>query len=174
MKKALFLDRDGVINIDHGYVYQIENFDFMPGILSLCKRFYDQGFQLVVVTNQSGIGRKYYTEEDFEVLTQWLRKEFENNGSPLSSVYHCPHHPEQDCTCRKPLPGMFLKAKEDLGLNMEQSVMIGDKTSDMQAAHASGVGRRILLTTKSVSESELGFTVEQVRNLVQIQTSVSE
>lgn len=168
MNKALFLDRDGVINIDHGYVYQIKDFEFMQGVLALCKEFYDLGYQLVVVTNQSGIGRGYYTEDDFEVLTDWLRNEFQENNSPLASVYHCPHHPEQTCTCRKPLPGMFMKAQQELDLDMAKSIMIGDKTSDMQAAYASGVGRRILLTKKHLTDADFGYFVEQVEELAQI------
>ena len=111
MKKAAFLDRDGVINIDRAYVHKIDDFEWIPGVLGAARRLRDAGFSLVVVTNQSGIGRGYYSEEDFDRLTDWMKARFAEAGAPLAGVYFCPHHPEKaldkyriDCGCRKPRP----------------------------------------------------------------------
>ena len=121
MTKAAFLDRDGVINIDRAYVHKIEDFDWVPGALEAARALSDAGYLIVVVTNQSGIGRGYYGEADFARLTDWMKARFAEAGAPLAGVYFCPHHPEKanppyrtDCLCRKPHPGMLLKAAADL------------------------------------------------------------
>ncbi|GAA0349118.1 D-glycero-beta-D-manno-heptose 1,7-bisphosphate 7-phosphatase [Bowmanella denitrificans] len=149
MHKALFLDRDGVINLDHGYVYKPQDFQFVEGIFALCRRFHQAGYLLVVVTNQSGIGRGYYSEADFAQLTEWMKQRFIEQQAPLAGVYYCPHHSESAqgqyklaCDCRKPEPGMLLQAAKDLNIDLSQSVMVGDKVSDMQAAERAGVKKR--------------------------------
>ena len=151
-RRAAFLDRDGVINIDHGYVWQIADFEFLPGVLPATAQLAQAGYALVVVTNQAGIGRGMYTEADFALLTTWMRTQFANAGVPIAAVYHCPHHPSlahgelrRTCNCRKPAPGMLLDAARDLGLCLADSVMFGDKCDDMRAAHAAGVGTRVYL-----------------------------
>jgi len=153
-RRAAFLDRDGVINFDHGYVFRRENFEFVPGTLAACARLHGQGFALVVVTNQSGIGRGLYGEDDFRRLTDWMRGEFAAAGAPLAGVYHCPHHPQatlpeyrRSCDCRKPAPGMLLAAARELALDLGRSVLFGDKVSDIEAAAAAGVPQRVLLGT---------------------------
>ena len=150
--KAAFLDRDGVINIDHAYVCSADKFEFIDGVLPACAQLVQAGYQLVIVTNQSGIGRGYYSEEQFQQLNAWLKKVFSEAHAPLTAIYYCPHHPEKalpeyrlDCSCRKPKPGMFLLAQRELEINMSESVMFGDKRSDMQAALAAGVKSRILV-----------------------------
>jgi D-glycero-D-manno-heptose 1,7-bisphosphate phosphatase len=150
--KALFLDRDGVINVEKNYVYRIEDFEFLPGIFELCARASALGFTLVVVTNQAGIGRGYYTEADFLRLTEWMLAVFRERGIVIQRVYHCPYHPtagigeyRRDAFCRKPNPGMLLEARDDMGLDLARSVFIGDKTSDMAAGQAAGVGYLIKL-----------------------------
>jgi D-glycero-D-manno-heptose 1,7-bisphosphate phosphatase len=147
VKKALFLDRDGVINIDHGYVYRPEAFEFVPGILSLIHRAQERGYLPIVVTNQSGIGRGYYGEEDFERLTRYMIEAMRRHGIGIEreQVFHCPHAPEEGCGCRKPEPGMFLAARDRFDLDMEASLMIGDKPSDIEAAERAGVGRGFLV-----------------------------
>lgn len=140
-RPALFLDRDGVINVDHDYVHRIDEFDFIDGIFDLCRHFQEKGYLIFVVTNQSGISRGRYSEEDFTVLSDWMVGEFKKQGITVSEVYHCPHHPNitGPCECRKPEPGMLLAAKEAYDLDMAASVLVGDKERDIEAAHNAGV-----------------------------------
>ena len=147
--RALFLDRDGVINHDSGYTSSAENFRFIEGIFDLCRAAKRLGYLLIVVTNQAGIGRGYYSEQDFLTLTEWMRERFEAEGAPVTDVFYCPYHPEhgvgrykKDSVYRKPNPGMLLRAAEKHGLDLGRSIMIGDKDSDMQAASKAGVGVR--------------------------------
>lgn len=146
-RRAAFLDRDGVINRDHGYVFRQQDFEFVDGVLGACARLSARGFALVVVTNQSGIGRGMYAEADFTQLTEWMRAQFAAAGAPLAGVYYCPHRPEGECDCRKPAPGMLLRAARELRLDLSRSVLFGDKASDLQAAAAAGVPVRVLLGT---------------------------
>ena len=153
-RRAAFLDRDGVINIDRGYVYHREDFDFVPGMLEGSRALCELGYLLVVVTNQSGIGRELYSEGDFETLTAWMKAEFLTAGAPLSGVYFCPHHPSEglgpyqcSCDCRKPAPGMLTAAARDLNIDLSASIMFGDSESDLSAAQAAGVPLRVLLGT---------------------------
>lgn len=153
-RRAAFLDRDGVINLDHAYVYQRAAFEFVPGALAAARALHEAGYALVVVTNQSGIGRGLYTEADFHVLSDWMRDEFAAAGAPLAGVYFCPHHPREaegayrrECDCRKPAPGMLLAAARELNLDLATSLMFGDKPSDLEAARAAGVEQRVLLGT---------------------------
>ncbi|AUL73533.1 D-glycero-beta-D-manno-heptose 1,7-bisphosphate 7-phosphatase [Pseudoalteromonas sp. 13-15] len=161
LHKALFLDRDGVVNVDHGYVYQNENFEFIKGIFSTCKTFFDAGYKIIVVTNQSGIGRGYYTEAEFKVLTQWMKTQFSHHDIKIADVYFCPHHPKKalpeylkQCDCRKPAPGMLLQGIKEHNIDPEQSIMVGDKLSDMQAAQKAGIATRVLVRSgQSFDES---------------------
>lgn len=150
--KAAFLDRDGVVNIDHAYVNKKEHFDFVEGALEGIKTLSQKGYAPVLITNQSGIGRGKYTIFDFKKLCFWLEGILSRQGSPLLAVYFCPHHPEkafapflQDCFCRKPQPGMLLAAQEDLNIDLSSSLFIGDKDSDMEAALRAGIPTRILV-----------------------------
>lgn len=152
LSRAAFLDRDGVINVDHGYTYRVDAFEFVPGVLQAAATLAALGFKLVVVTNQSGIGRGLYTDADFQALTHWMCDQFTAAGAPLAGVYWCPHHPtdaigahRRDCDCRKPKPGMLLQAARELDLDLGASVMFGDKRSDLQAAQAAGLRERVLL-----------------------------
>ena len=141
LQKALFLDRDGVINVEKDYLYKIEDFEFIDGIVSLCKHYQEKGYLLFVVTNQSGIARKYYSENDFNRLTTWMLDQFKIKGVLISKVYFCPHHPQisGECNCRKPKPGMLLQAKDEYNLDMKNSVIIGDKERDIEAGYNAGL-----------------------------------
>lgn len=141
MKRALFLDRDGVINKEINYLYRKEDFIFIDGILDICKFYQERGFVLIVITNQAGIAKGYYSEEDYKKLTDWMIAEFLRKGITISRVYHCPHFPEitGECNCRKPNPGMILQAKEEFGIDLQDSILIGDKQSDFDAAINSGI-----------------------------------
>ena len=170
---AAFLDRDGVINADHGYVVRWEDFELLPGVEAALRALQDLGYQLVIVTNQSGIGRGLYTELDFAALNEALRTHLGISGVDIAGIYHCPHHPSeargeylQVCDCRKPAPGLLLAAIADLGIDPEQSIMVGDKPSDMEAALRAGVARRFQVTTGAV---EPGVTaVESLSDVVEL------
>lgn len=147
MRRALFLDRDGVINVDHGYVHRQDNFEFVDGIFDLVAEARRRSLLVVVVTNQAGIGRGYYTEDDFLRLMEWVGSEFERHGGGIDGVYFCPNHPQhgvgdyrRECNFRKPAPGMFLKAAEELGIDLASSVFVGDKKTDVAAGLAAGIG----------------------------------
>lgn len=155
MKKALFLDRDGIINVDFGYVHQIKDFEFVDGIFDLCRYAIDMGFEIIVITNQAGIARGYYDINDFNELTEWMKAEFLKEGINIKDVYFCPHHPEKGeneyvtlCKCRKPEPGMILKAVKEHKLDLKHSIFVGDKISDMQAAQTAGIHNRVLVDSQ--------------------------
>lgn len=149
---ALFLDRDGVVNIDHGYSGNSDGFTFMPGIFELTRRAEDLGFRIVIVTNQSGIGRGYYGVADFLVLSRWIAARLAAMGGVPTATLFCPFHPTaghgpwlRDSFWRKPNPGMILEATSHFGLDLAGSVMIGDQLSDIAAARQAGIGHRVLL-----------------------------
>ncbi len=143
MEKALFLDRDGTINIEKNYVFKIEDFVFRDGIFELVKAFFTKGYLIFVVTNQSGLARGYYTEEEYQCLTEWMVGQFREQGISVTKVYHCPHHPDITgvCSCRKPEPGMLLKAIDEYQLDPSLCVMIGDKELDLEAGRRAGIGQ---------------------------------
>ena len=141
MNKALFLDRDGVINIDKGHVFRSEDFEFTPGIFDFCKKYQDRHYMIIVVTNQARIAKGICTEDDFEKLTVWMVEQFRTKGIRIAKVYHCPHHPDitGPCNCRKPNPGMLLKAIKDFDLDNSQCILIGDKETDLEAGRRAGI-----------------------------------
>jgi len=150
--KALFLDRDGVINEDIGYVYRVSDFKFIDGIFDLCKKACALEYIIIIVTNQAGIARGFYTEEDFDNLTKWMIDEFSNQGIYITDLYSCFYHPEfgigeyrVDSFDRKPNPGMIFKARDEYNINLSDSIFIGDKDSDMTAGRNAGVGKLLFL-----------------------------
>jgi D-glycero-D-manno-heptose 1,7-bisphosphate phosphatase len=162
--KALFLDRDGVINVEKNYVYRIEDFDFITGIFDLCACAVDRGFVIIVITNQAGIARGYYSVRDFEKLTDWMLHQFSDQGVHIHHVYYCPYHPiagvgtyKRDSFDRKPKPGMILKAKDEFDLDLTNSVLVGDKASDIQAGITAGVGNNILLIPDTENKASAGY-----------------
>jgi len=147
MEKGVFLDRDGIVNVDKGYVYQKEDFLFHKDIFELCRLFQEKGFRIFIITNQSGIARGYYTLDAFNALNEWMLKVFTERQIHISKVYFCPHHPTEglgefriDCQCRKPNPGMILKAGLEFHLNLNESILVGDSKSDIQAGINAGIG----------------------------------
>jgi len=162
VNRALFLDRDGIINVDHGYVFKSEQFDFVDGIFDLCQQAMAKNYRIFVITNQAGIARGYYSEQDFLRLTDWMKQQFQNQGVIIDDVYYCPHHPTKGvnhykmlCNCRKPAAGMIINAKNDHQLDLQQSIFIGDKISDMQAAEAAGIDKRILLASQYADDLKI-------------------
>jgi D-glycero-D-manno-heptose 1,7-bisphosphate phosphatase len=149
---AIFLDRDGTLNVDHGYVHEIDNFEFIDGTIEALQTLKKMGYALVLVTNQSGIARGMFTEDQFTQLTEWMDWSLADREVDLDGIYFCPHLPDapveayrQQCDCRKPQPGMLLSAQQHLDIDMASSYMVGDKIEDMQAAQAAGVGTKVLV-----------------------------
>ena len=143
--KVVFLDRDGVINEEVGYLHKIKDFKFINGVMDSCNYFLSLGYQIIVVTNQSGIGRGLYKEEDFHIVNEWMLDNFRQEGIRILDVFFCPHGPDDDCECRKPKPGLFINAKEKHDIDMNKSWMIGDKEADIQAANNAGINQTILV-----------------------------
>jgi D-glycero-D-manno-heptose 1,7-bisphosphate phosphatase len=171
VRPCLFLDRDGVINHDYGYVYEHEYFDFIDGIFDLTRYACQRKYKLVVITNQAGIARGYYTEEQFHQLTEWMCQRFSAEGAPISKVYFAPYHPtaggdkyRKDDWSRKPNPGMILQAQKDLAIDLSLSILIGDKFSDIQAGNAAGVGTSLLLAPGCPTELN-GLNYQLINNL---------
>ncbi|OJF68110.1 hypothetical protein BK026_04570 [Alteromonas sp. V450] len=161
MRKALFLDRDGVVNRDFGYVGHFTDFEFMPGIFELVLHYQNKGFLPVIVTNQSGIARGYYSEADFHTLMKQVMKEFNKHGISTFPVYYCPHHQEGivaryalSCKCRKPEAGMFLSAAKEHEIDISQSIMVGDSWRDILAADIAGVRKSFFLSAATPNQKE--------------------
>ncbi len=176
MKPAIFLDRDGTINHDHGYVHLSDDFQFIDGVIDAMVELKKMGYLLVLITNQSGIARGLFTEDQFMHLTEWMDWSLADRGVDLDGIYFCPHHPQavvdeyrQECECRKPKAGMFSDAMAQLDIDMSASYMVGDKKEDMQAASLAGVGHKILVRTgKEVtpeSESAADMIIDSLADL---------
>lgn len=155
LNKALFLDRDGVINIDHGYVHERENFDFVDGIFELVAAARELNYKIIIITNQAGIARGFYTEAQFHELMNWLKTKL-----PYDAYYFCPHHPDEGCNCRKPKAGMVLQAQAEHGIDLSQSLLIGDRETDIGAAKNAGIATKILFN--SSAETAADFTIKNL------------
>ena len=177
-RKALFLDRDGVINVDRGYVHEQENCAFVDGIFELVRLANAADYLVVIVTNQAGIGRGYFSEAQFILFMDWMREMFASQGAKIDRIYFCPHHSEagvgsykQACFCRKPQPGMFNRAQRDLDLDMSSSLIIGDKLSDLEAGARAGVGRGFLFVPGEPSHVAFAAPVTgEISNLLEIRS----
>ena len=162
MKPALFLDRDGVINREVHHLYRIKDFEFIPGAFSACQFFQDLGYPLIVITNQSGIGRGYYTEADFHQLNGWMIDQFKAKGIHITRTYFSPYHPthgigtyRRNHPDRKPNPGMLHRAQQDWQIDLRTSIIVGDKESDIQAGIAAGLGSTVLVRSgHSINEAD--------------------
>jgi D-glycero-D-manno-heptose 1,7-bisphosphate phosphatase len=169
--KVVFLDRDGVINKEVRYLYKEDDFEFINGVFEACEYFQATGYKLVIITNQSGIARGLYKEEDFHTLTKWMLKQLANQGIEILDVFFCPHGPDSTCKCRKPQPGMLLKACDKFDIDMENSWMIGDKEADIQAANSAGVKNTILVKsghTIDEANSNAKFILKSIKESIEI------
>ena len=160
-KKALFLDRDGIINIDYGHVYKIEDFKFTDFIIPFVKKYYDLGYLIVVITNQAGIAKGLYTKDDYLKLNDYMINEFKKNGIEITKTYYCPHKDSDNCNCRKPKPGMYLKAIHDLNIDPDASISIGDKMSDLIASHEAGI-KTIYYKQTNYEKEKLDFEYTEI------------
>jgi D-glycero-D-manno-heptose 1,7-bisphosphate phosphatase len=149
---AAFIDRDGVINVDREYVFRPADFEFLPGAIAALRALQEAGYLLIVITNQSGIARGIYSEAEYRELEAFISAQLGAAGVALDAVEYCPHLEDapvvayrRDCECRKPRPGMLLRAAARLGIDLSRSVLIGDRSSDIQAGRAAGVGRCLLV-----------------------------
>ena len=149
MNKAIFLDRDGTINEDYGYVYRIEDFKFIDGVIDSLKELYDLGYLLIVISNQSGIGRGYYSKEDANKLFDYMVDILSDNGIIISKYYYCPHTDEETCECRKPRLQLFERAIKEFDIDTDNSFAIGDKIRDLSICKTTNV-RGILINNKPV------------------------
>ena len=147
MDKVVFLDRDGVINIEKNYLYKIEDFEFIDGVFESLLYLQNLGYKLVIITNQSGIGRGYYTHKQYDELTLWIKKRFEENSINITEIFCCPHAPTQNCDCRKPKIGMILEASKILDIDYKNSWLIGDKDSDIQTAINANIPNTVQVKT---------------------------
>ena len=169
-ERALFLDRDGVVNEEVGYLHLADEVRFVDGIFSLCRTAAGLGYRLIVVTNQAGIARGYYTEADFEVLMEFMRGQLRAEGVELDAVYFCPFHPEhgvgkykQEHEDRKPGTGMLRRGVREFGVELSESVLVGDRCSDVAAANAAGLRQAFLIRgTEAAGCSGDHLTVESL------------
>ena len=171
MNKALFLDRDGVINYETNFVHKISDFKFIDGVFETCLYFQNNGFMIFVITNQSGISRGYYSENEFQILTNWMIKEFKKNNITINKVYFCPHYPQKDgeCLCRKPNPNMILNAKTEFNIDLSESILVGDRNSDIEAGISAGIKSNFLINTgHKINENK--FNVRILENLKELIT----
>lgn len=162
-KRSLFLDRDGIINIDHGHVHKKEDFEFVDGIFELCQYFQNNNYLIFIITNQAGIAKGYYSEEDFSFLNSWMLGEFHKKGITIKDVFHCPHHPDETCLCRKPSPKMLFDIQEKYKISLKKSILIGDKLSDIEAGERAGVGELVLIKSKYQEEYDYFTLLDYLR-----------
>ncbi len=145
MNRAIFLDRDGTINVDKNYLYKIEDFEFLPGVIEGLRSIKAAGFLIVIITNQSGISRGYFTEKELKILNEWMIQRLKKETITIDGIYYCPHHPEASvikyrkvCECRKPGIGLFKRAIEELDIDIDRSYAIGDKIRDCTISESTG------------------------------------
>jgi D-glycero-D-manno-heptose 1,7-bisphosphate phosphatase len=175
--RLVFLDRDGTINVDKGYVHRVEDFEFLPGAVEALKRLRHAGIDIIVVTNQSGIARGFYTEADLAAVNAHMTAELARHGVTLAGIHYCPHHPDASvpryrlaCDCRKPKPGLLLAAMRERGIAAREAVMIGDKSSDIDAGIAAGLtGTYLVQTGRAAGDGHGGlarYVVPDLRSAV--------
>ena len=171
--KTIFLDRDGVINKEINYLHKIDNFEFIDGVFQACQYLISLGYKIIIITNQSGISRGYYTENDFKIITDWMKAEFKKNDITIFDIFHCPHLPDSNCNCRKPKPGMLLEAKYKHNIDMQNSWVIGDKEDDIKAANHAGIKNTILVRSgHKIDESNSNALqiIDSIKNIYEVIT----
>jgi D-glycero-D-manno-heptose 1,7-bisphosphate phosphatase len=172
MRRALFLDRDGVINKEVNYLHKIEDFEILPGVVPVLKTAQQKGFLIIIVTNQAGIAKGYYTEEEYRILEKHIENFFKKEGVHIDATYFCPHHPDgkgkykRVCDCRKPGIGMIQQAAQDFGeIDFSQSILVGDKESDIESGINAGIGRVILVRSGHAIDEDNTLATEIIDGL---------
>lgn len=170
-RPAVFLDRDGTLNVDKGYVYRIEDWEWIPGAIDAIASLNKAGFLVIIITNQAGIARGYYDEKDMHELHTRVNERLKEHGATIDGFYYCPHHPEfgevRECDCRKPMPGMIDQARKDFDIDLARSWLVGDKAGDIQAGLAAGVKTILVLTGYGKAERALlGADIDCAENIV--------
>jgi len=155
LKKIVILDKDGVINIDTHYPYKIEEIAFLPNIFRICRYLNNLNYEIVVITNQSGIGRGYFSTQDFLTLRDWIIREFEKQNIKILEFLHCPHKPSDNCSCRKPNTALYEYISERYCIDKSKSWAIGDKPSDIIAAKRYGIDQTVLISNDQVEETTI-------------------
>ncbi len=162
-QKAVFLDRDGVINIEKNYLYKIDDFEFIDGVFEALQYLQSKNYLLFVITNQSGINRGYYTKDDFFKLTNWMLDQFKKHDITISQVEFCPHTPDENCLCRKPHTQMIQNILTNYDIDLEQSWLIGDKTSDILCGNNIGITNTIQVQSgHKFDYSNASFVIEKL------------
>ena len=164
--KTIFLDRDGVINKEAEYLFRISDFEFIEGVFDACLYFQQLDYKIIIISNQSGIARGYYNENDYQKLTEWMLGQFNDKGINILDIFYCPHSPESTCNCRKPKPGMLIEAKYKYDISMKDSWMIGDKETDIEAANLAGITNTILVRSGHLideSNPNSKFTIDSIK-----------
>ena len=164
--KTIFLDRDGVINKEVEYLFRIADFEFIEGVFDACLYFQQLDYKIIIISNQSGIARGYYNENDYQKVTEWMLGQFNDNGINILDIFYCPHSPESTCNCRKPKPGMLIEAKNKYNISMKDSWMIGDKETDIEAANLAGITNTILVRSGHLideSNPNSKFTIDSIK-----------
>ena len=169
-RKAVFLDRDGTLNVNFGYVHRRQDWEWIDGAIKALKSLQSAGFELVIVTNQAGIARGYYQPADVEALHDWMRAELAAHGVTLTGIYYCPHHPDfgetRHCSCRKPQAGMLVQAAQDLRLDLEQSWIVGDQLTDAAAGLKAGT-KAVVIGTQTINNLQLSLPMEKRLSAIQ-------
>lgn len=171
MYKAIFLDRDGVINIEKDYLYKIEDFEFIDGLFDSLKYLQNLEYKLFIITNQSGIARNYYSIENFNELTVWILNEFKKNNIEISQVELCPHGPNDNCNCRKPKIGMINNILKNFSIDLENSWLIGDKSSDILCAKNANIKNTIQVKSGhsfDEKKSQADYICESIKDIKEI------
>jgi D-glycero-D-manno-heptose 1,7-bisphosphate phosphatase len=164
--KTIFLDRDGVINKEVEYLFKIADFKFIEGVFDACLYFQHLDYKIIIISNQSGIARGYFSTRDYLELTKWMLDQFNIKGISILDILYCPHGPESTCNCRKPKPGMLIEAKNKYNISMKDSWMIGDKETDIEAANLAGITNTILVRSGHLieeSNSNSKFTIDSIK-----------